>query len=40
VADLAAFLLGGDLVEVGPSEQIFTRPQEPRTEDYITGRFG
>jgi phosphate transport system ATP-binding protein len=40
VADLAAFMLGGELVEVGPGEQIFTRPRETRTEDYITGRFG
>jgi phosphate transport system ATP-binding protein len=40
VADLAAFLLGGELVEAGSSEQIFTRPQERRTEDYVTGRFG
>jgi phosphate transport system ATP-binding protein len=27
-------------VEYGPTEQIFTRPQDKRTEDYITGRFG
>lgn len=40
VADLAAFMLGGELVEVGRGEQIFTRPREARTEDYITGRFG
>jgi phosphate transport system ATP-binding protein len=40
VADLAAFLLGGELVETGPGEQVFTRPRLPRTEDYITGRFG
>jgi phosphate transport system ATP-binding protein len=40
VADLAAFLLGGKLVEAGPGEQIFTRPRESRTEDYVTGRFG
>jgi phosphate transport system ATP-binding protein len=40
VADLAAFLLGGELVESGPGEQIFTRPRERRTEGYITGRFG
>ncbi len=40
VADLAAFMLGGELVEVGPGERIFTRPREVRTEDYITGRFG
>ncbi len=40
VADIAAFMLGGELVEVGPGEKIFTRPREVRTEDYITGRFG
>ncbi|MFN2217467.1 MAG: phosphate ABC transporter ATP-binding protein [Anaerolineae bacterium] len=40
VADVAAFMLGGELVEVGPGERIFTRPREARTEDYITGRFG
>ncbi len=40
VADLAVFLLGGQLVESGPGEQIFTRPRESRTEDYVTGRFG
>jgi phosphate transport system ATP-binding protein len=40
VADLAAFLLGGELVEVDTGGQIFTRPSEQRTEDYVTGRFG
>ena len=30
----------GDLIEVGPTAQIFTRPKHPLTEDYITGRFG
>ncbi len=40
VADLAAFMLGGELVETGPGEEIFTRPREGRTDDYITGRFG
>ena len=40
VADMAVFMLGGELVEAGPGEQIFTRPHEARTEDYITGRFG
>ena len=40
VADLAVFLLGGELVETGPGERIFTRPRERRTEDYVTGRFG
>ena len=40
VADVAAFLLNGDLVEVGSGEQVFTRPRQRRTEDYVTGRFG
>jgi phosphate transport system ATP-binding protein len=40
VADLAAFLLNGELVEVGPGEEVFTRPSNSRTEDYVTGRFG
>jgi phosphate transport system ATP-binding protein len=39
-ADLAVFLLGGELVEAGPGQQLFTRPRERRTEDYVTGRFG
>jgi phosphate transport system ATP-binding protein len=40
IADRAAFLLGGELVEVGERQQVFTSPREKRTEDYITGRFG
>jgi phosphate transport system ATP-binding protein len=40
VADYAAFLLDGDLVEVGEAGNLFTNPQNQRTEDYITGRFG
>ncbi len=40
VADRAAFLLAGELVEVGQANKIFTNPQKQRTEDYITGRFG
>jgi phosphate transport system ATP-binding protein len=40
VADLAAFMLAGELVEVGPGDKIFTRPREARTEAYVTGRFG
>lgn len=40
MADRAAFLLSGEMVEVGSSERIFTRPQDPRTEAYVTGRFG
>ena len=40
VADRTAFLLGGELVEVGPTQQIFTTPSDPRTEGYVTGKFG
>jgi phosphate transport system ATP-binding protein len=40
IGDKAAFLLMGELVEYGAGEQIFTRPTDPRTDDYITGRFG
>ncbi len=40
VSDFTAFLDGGHLVEFGPTEQVFTRPREKRTEDYVTGRFG
>jgi phosphate transport system ATP-binding protein len=40
VADRAIFLLGGELVEMGPREEIFARPRQRRTEDYVTGRFG
>ncbi|MGC9468450.1 MAG: phosphate ABC transporter ATP-binding protein [Anaerolineae bacterium] len=40
IADWAAFFLQGELVEWGEGRQIFTAPEDPRTEDYITGRFG
>lgn len=40
VADQAAFLLDGDLVEVGEAGKLFVQPTDQRTEDYITGRFG
>jgi phosphate transport system ATP-binding protein len=30
----------GDLVEIGPTEQMFTAPKSRRTDDYVTGRFG
>jgi phosphate transport system ATP-binding protein len=40
VADWASFFLNGELVEEGPVYQIFTRPRDKRTEDYITGKFG
>jgi phosphate transport system ATP-binding protein len=40
MADRAAFFLNSDLVEEGPVYQIFTRPRDKRTEDYVTGKFG
>jgi len=40
IADYAAFFLMGDLVEFGTGRQVFTAPQDSRTEDYVTGRFG
>jgi phosphate transport system ATP-binding protein len=40
VADRTAFMLDGGLVEVGPTQEIFTKPKDARTEDYVTGKFG
>jgi phosphate transport system ATP-binding protein len=40
VADRTAFMLGGELVEVGPTQEIFTKPSDSRTEEYVTGKFG
>lgn len=40
VSDTTAFFLNGDMVEFGSTDTIFTKPQDHRTEDYITGRFG
>ena len=40
VSDRTAFMLAGELVEVAPTNQLFTAPGDPRTEAYITGRFG
>ncbi len=40
VSDATAFFYMGNLVEVGPTETIFTRPAKEQTEHYITGRFG
>jgi phosphate transport system ATP-binding protein len=40
VADRTAFMLAGELVEVGPTQEIFTNPKDPRTEEYVTGKFG
>jgi phosphate transport system ATP-binding protein len=40
IADHTAFLVGGQLMEYGRSETMFTTPVHQITEDYITGRFG
>ena len=40
VSDVTAFFLMGELVEAGATRRIFTNPTDPRTESYITGRFG
>jgi phosphate transport system ATP-binding protein len=40
VSDLTAFFWLGKLVEVGPTDRMFTNPAEKLTEDYVTGRFG
>lgn len=40
VSDFTAFLLTGQLIEFSPTPQLFTTPSDPRTEAYITGRFG
>jgi phosphate transport system ATP-binding protein len=40
VSDFTAFLLTGQVIEFSPTPQLFTTPSDPRTEAYITGRFG
>ena len=40
ISDETAYFYLGELIEFGPTQQIFTRPEKQRTEDYITGRFG
>ena len=40
ISDKTAFFLLGDVVEFGETEKIFSMPQDKRTEEYITGRFG
>jgi phosphate transport system ATP-binding protein len=40
VSDDAGFMLLGELVEFGKTEDLFTKPKDKRTEDYITGRYG
>ena len=40
ISDRTAFFLLGEVVEYGETERLFSLPQDKRTEDYITGRFG
>ncbi len=40
VSDWTLFMLYGEVVEFGPTDRIFTNPEDKRTEDYVTGRFG
>jgi phosphate transport system ATP-binding protein len=40
VADTTVFMLSGELVEVGPTDKMFTNPDDDRTEQYVTGKFG
>ena len=40
ISDFTAFMYMGELIEFGPTEKIFTKPENKLTEDYITGRFG
>jgi phosphate transport system ATP-binding protein len=40
ISDNTAFFLIGQIVEYGPTEELFYKPRDKRTEDYITGRFG
>jgi phosphate transport system ATP-binding protein len=40
ISDLTAFFFQGRLIEMGATDQMFTRPEKKETEDYITGRFG
>ena len=40
IADKTAFFLSGEIIEYGKTDEIFYKPKDKRTEDYITGRFG
>lgn len=40
ISDITAFFLLGEMIESGPAEELFSMPQDKRTENYITGRFG
>jgi phosphate transport system ATP-binding protein len=40
ISDQTAFFYEGNLIEMGNTKELFTKPSEKHTEDYITGRFG
>ncbi len=40
ISDKAGFMLYGEMIETGPTRELFTNPKDQRTNDYITGRFG
>ena len=40
ISDETGFMLLGELIEMGPTADVFTRPRDRRTEDYVTGRYG
>jgi phosphate transport system ATP-binding protein len=40
VSEFTAFMYLGELIEFGDTQKIFTKPNDSRTQDYITGRFG
>ena len=40
VSDTVAFMLAGELVELGDAAQVFTKPRDKRTDDYVSGRIG
>jgi phosphate transport system ATP-binding protein len=40
VSDYVAFIYEGQIIETGPAEEIFTRPKNPLTEKFVTGRIG
>lgn len=39
-SDTTMFFYQGQVVECGPTQQVFTRPQQRQTEDYVTGKYG
>ena len=40
MSDKTAFFLLGEMVEAGTTDDVFTNPRDPRTADYVAGRFG